>query len=79
MNKLPEDAVVDMRWLHEGTPDPFPEYHLRVREDLPMASFSDDALANYAFMNYDRDMNTEVAVMMNPGGPHYPKLSLIHI
>lgn len=77
MNKLPEDAVVDMRWLHEGTPDPFPEYHLRVREDLPMASFSDDALANYAFMNYDRDMNTEVAVMMNPGGPHYPKIAFM--
>jgi hypothetical protein len=59
-----KQPVVDMRWLVEGRDDDFAHYLNRPREDLPAADLSDDELANYAFMNYDRDMNAELAVMM---------------
>lgn len=77
MSKKERRAVVDMRWLAEGREDDFVRYLERCREDLPMADWSDDELANYAFMHYNRDMNTEVAVMMNPEGEHYPKIAFM--
>jgi hypothetical protein len=77
MSNKEQHPIVDMLWLTNGTPDPFPEYPNRLREDLPMADFSDDALGNYAFMYYDRDVNAEVAVMMNPQGEHRPKIAFM--
>jgi hypothetical protein len=77
MSNKEQHPIVDMLWLTNGTPDPFPEYPNRLREDLPMADFSDDALGNYAFMYYDRDVNEEVAVMMNPQGEHRPKIAFM--
>lgn len=61
-NKKP---AVDMNWLAEGREDQFANYLERAREDLAMADFSDDELANYAFMNYDRAPEAEAAEMMS--------------
>lgn len=70
--------VVQFRWAVEGQPDPFADYLDRPREDLPLADLSDDELANYAFMNYDRGQNEEVAVMMAMGNDgHYPKIAFM--
>lgn len=70
--------VVQFRWAVEGQPDPFANYLDRPREDLPMADFSDDELANYAFMNYDRSRDEEVAVMMAMGNDgHVPKIAFM--
>lgn len=57
--------VVDMNWLAEGGEDQFANYLERAREDLSMADFSDDELANYAFMNYDRTPEAEAAEMIS--------------
>ncbi|MNM20174.1 hypothetical protein D3C81_305090 [compost metagenome] len=54
-------------WLKNGEKDPFPDYLQRDRSDLPMADFSDDALGNYLFMNYDRTVDQDVAIMMMIG------------
>lgn len=56
---MSDKKVVDMNWLAEGREDDFKDYLDRAREDLPCAELSDDQLANYAFMHYDRDSNTE--------------------
>ena len=54
-------------WLTKGEEDPFPHYLERDRSDLPMADFSDDALGNYLFMNYDRTVDEDVAIIMAIG------------
>lgn len=60
-DKMP---VVDMRWLANGEPDQFADYLKRNREDMPMADFSDDELANAAFMHYGRAPEVEMAMMV---------------
>lgn len=70
----------DMAWLARGLDDPFPEYIHRKREDLPLADFTDDQLANYAFMHYDRDRDAEVEVMMSqlqPSPKHVTKIAFM--
>jgi hypothetical protein len=53
-----------MLWLENGEPDQFAHYLKRDRADLPMADFSDDALGNYLFMNYDRSPQENLRIIL---------------
>lgn len=67
-------------WLVKGEKDPFPNYLDRDRADLPMCDFSDDALGNYLFMNYDRTVDMDVAIMMMIGrGEKTEHVTRIHM
>lgn len=76
-----QDFITDLRWLNEGKKDPHPQLLFRERGDLGMASFSDEELAGYAFMNYNRSQAEEVEVLvsaLNPGPvPQYPKIAFM--
>lgn len=72
--------VVQFRWAVEGRNDPFAHYLDRSRDDLPMADWSDDELANYAFMHYNRSEQQEMDVLLaqvHGTTEHVPKIAFM--
>jgi len=77
MSKADRSVAPSMNWLVEGTEDHFKDYTTRPRAELPCATLSDDVLANYAFMNYDRDKDTELEVMLGRKPGEFPKIAFM--
>lgn len=72
--------VVQFRWAVEGKEDPHAGYLKLTREDLPMADFSDDELANYAALHYNRSEQQEHEVMLGQlydTTEHVPKIAFM--
>lgn len=65
MAKKEKEVAHLPHWLRNGEADPFAGYLDRERGDLPMAHFSDDALGHYLFMNYDRTIEREEAILIS--------------
>lgn len=72
--------VVDMRWLAEGREDQFKGYLSRAREELPLADWSDDELANLCFMHGDISKEEDVIQMIEAhkaGKHHISKIAIL--
>lgn len=70
----------DMNWLAEGKEDPHPTYVDQTREDLTLADYSDDELANAVFMSGDisREEDTTRMIAAHRAGVRYiAKISLL--
>jgi len=52
-------------WLVAGVPDEFADYLDRARDELPLADFSDDELANRVYMVGDISAEMDAANMIN--------------
>jgi len=68
------------RWLEEGKEDPFARYCDRPFDELPMADWTSDELANYGFMQYNRSMDEEAAILvgqLDGSTDHVPKIAFM--
>lgn len=53
-------------WRENGEPDPHASRYTCEREDLTLGRYSDDSLANGAFMNYDQKLDIARAMAQDP-------------
>jgi hypothetical protein len=70
-------AAPSMEWLVKGEKDSFAHYLQRPREDLPCSDMSDDTLANYAFMYYNRPLGEEHDILLGRAEGHHPKIAFM--
>lgn len=70
----------DMNWLAKGEEDPHPTYVNQTRENLALADYSDDELANAVFMSGDisREEDTARLIAAHKVGARYiSKIALL--
>lgn len=53
------------QWLVKGEEDPFKDYLERPRDNLPLADYTDDQLANLVFMIGDRSKEDDMRMMLD--------------
>jgi hypothetical protein len=55
----PEEGTPSSNWSKEGAQDPHKGHYDKERSDLTLGKYTDDELANGAFMNYDISPSVE--------------------